>query len=116
MKDSLIHQLRIPHGELDTVIYRSDYFWQMTFVGTEGTLVWDFADFEVRRHDEKHGWSSETFDESWDEFFFRNDRNFLDAIAGREPIRTTIEEGWQTLKFVLAAKRSATTGAFEKVE
>jgi len=97
-------------------IYRSDYFWEMTFVGTEGTLIWNFSNFLVRRHDKKSDrWFSETFSESWDEFFYRNDRNFINAARGEEKLNTTIEDGWQTLKTVLSAKKSAQTGKFESV-
>lgn len=52
----------------------------------------------------------ERFDDDWNETFRANDINFVNAIAGREPVRVDLAAAVVNHRAVLAARRSAAQG------
>ena len=50
-----------------------------------------------------------------DDFFICQANRFLDAVAGKEPVRCTLEEAMQTLRVNLAALRCLDEGAWIKI-
>lgn len=85
----------------------------MELIGSKGTLLWDRIDPEVRVYDpQRRGWTIETFPA--DDFISCYDRqaaHFIDCVRNRREPRTSLADGRKTLDVLLAAQRSARTGA-----
>lgn len=96
--------------------FRNDF----TIHGTEGSLAYDLVKCEVSLHKDGSPTappaSVETFPAVRDDLYIAQARHFLAATRGEKPVACTLEAGWQTLRAVFAAQRSAETGRAEKVQ
>ena len=85
---------------------------QIELIGVSGVIVvefakWDLATVSVYGAARGH-WEVEELRTDRDDMFRAEDREFLEAVAGDQPIRCTIEEGRKSLETVLAAQRDNT--------
>jgi predicted dehydrogenase len=97
-----------PLGHLQQDAFRRDYFFHVTVVGSEGTLMFEYernrlgyfpaggADWE---------WTTYTFER--DDFFLAQALHFLKALDGEDSVRCTVSEAKWTLQVILAARQSA---------
>lgn len=97
--------------EIHENLFQKHNHLSMDFIGSEGTIVWEHAEGRIGLfRSEEEGWQYEAFPCERDDSFVRQAQNFVAAIRGTEPIRTTIPEAAQTLKVCLWAKESYDTG------
>ncbi|NQU10955.1 Gfo/Idh/MocA family oxidoreductase [bacterium] len=106
-------------GQINTTMFGRVYRYDVTVHGTEATVVWDYTKTEVALFADGRPnsppLSVETFPAERDDLYVEQARHFLAATRGEQPVACTLEEGWQTLRAVLAARRSAETGRAEAV-
>ncbi|MEW6358928.1 MAG: Gfo/Idh/MocA family oxidoreductase [Planctomycetota bacterium] len=104
-------------AQIEQNLFQKDYQTYIEFVGSEGTLR---AAGELKQgkaeprigffQSDEEGWTLEPIPAyERDETFVAQARNFLNAIRGKEPIRTTLEEARRTLEVCLKAKESYET-------
>ena len=86
-------------------------------VGVDGQVEYDFEACRVSHFDGTiQSWRYNDYPVNYGEDLFEiQARNFINAIQGKEPIKTNIEDAKYTLKVVLAAMKAAQTHKFEKV-
>jgi predicted dehydrogenase len=107
-------------GEINTVMFARNYRYDVTVHGTGGTLVYDYVKTELALHTDgtpnSPPASVEKFPAERDDLYVEQARHFLAATRGEKPVACTIEDGWQTLRAVFAARRSVESGRAERVE
>jgi len=107
-------------GQINTLMFARNYRYDICVHGTEGSLVYDYVKTEVALH--TNGTPNtppaavEKFPSERDDLYVEQARHFLAATRGEKPVACTLEEGWQTLRAVFAAQRSAESGRTERVE
>jgi len=72
------------------------------FVGEEGTLVYDIDGWKVGLFKDDE-WSWEEFPIERDDMYIAQAKNFIAAIEGREPVKCTLEDGYETLRTIQTA-------------
>lgn len=119
-EDCAFLTLRFEKGVIAQIqqnVFQKDYQSCIEFIGSEGTLR---VGGELKQgsaqpqigflKSEDSGWELETIPPyERDDTFVKQAQNFLRAIRGEEPIRTTLEEGRRTLEICLKAKESYDT-------
>jgi predicted dehydrogenase len=106
-------------GQINTTMIGRNYRYDITVHGTEASVVYDYVKTEVALY--THGVpntppaSVEKFPAERDDLYIAQARRFLAATRGEQPVACTLEEGWQTLRAVFAAQRSAESGKTEPV-
>jgi predicted dehydrogenase len=107
-------------GQIHCTMFARNYRYDITVHGTEGTLVYDYTTTGVSLHTNgvptAPPASVEKFPAERDDLYVEQARHFLAATRGEKPVACTLEEGWQTLRAVFAAQRSAESGRAERVE
>ena len=106
-------------SHINCTMFARNYRYDVTIHGTEGSLVYDYVKCEVSLYKDGNPTappaSVEKFPAERDDLYVAQARHFLAATRGERPVACTLEEGWQTLRAVFAAQRSAETGKAEKV-
>lgn len=106
-------------GQINTAMFARNYRYDVSVHGSEGTLVYDYVTTEVALH--TNGTPNtppsavERFPAERDDLYVQQAHHFLAATRGERAVACTLEEGWQTLRAVFAARRSAETGRAEPV-
>ena len=86
----------------------------MEFAGEVGTLRYEMAGARCGLYkDGEWTWESHPFER--DDTFVSEAKNFLAAVEGREAVTCTLEEGYETLRTILAAHESVRSGREIKV-
>lgn len=85
-------------------------------VGSEGTLIWDFASNSVRVYSSQNKtWHEHTYDVDRNEMYINELKHFVDCIQeGNIPL-ISLEDGLQALQVVLAAIQASDSGQRQKV-
>lgn len=106
-------------GQINCTMLARNFRCDISVHGTEGTLAYDYAKAEVALHTDGTPTappaSVEKFPFERDDLYVEQARHFLAATRGEKPVACTLEEGWQTLRAVFAAQRSAESGHAEAV-
>lgn len=106
-------------AQVNTNMFGRHYRYDITVHGTEGSVVYDYVKTEVALWKEGVPTASpvsvEKFPAERDDLYIEQARHFLAATRGEKPVACTLEEGWQTLRAVFAARRSAESGKVETV-
>lgn len=105
-------------GQVHVDYLRRSYHRGVEVHGTEGSLIWNFQERELRRYDaESKEWSVEEWkadpDYSVNAMYLDEMRHFLQVVQGGEP---SIQDGWEGLRVLdiaLAARRSSRSGKVE---
>jgi predicted dehydrogenase len=106
-------------GQINCTMFSRNYRYDIAVHGTEGSLLYDYVKTEVAL--QTNGVpntppdSVEKFPSERDDLYIEQAKHFLSATRGEKPVACTLEEGWQTLKAVFAAQRSAESGKAEPV-
>jgi predicted dehydrogenase len=83
---------------------------QMELIGTKGVITVEFARWDhctVAIYEAARAkWDVEELTTDRDDMFRAEDREFLEAVAGDKPVRSTIAEGRKSLEAVLAAQHN----------
>jgi len=108
-------------GHLTVDVLARDPIRRCLVIGTEGTIVWNWADHEVRvfRAGNVGGWTSYpeetgTVEPGYvnaEEPYVREMAAFLDAVTGRAPWPYTLLDDVRTLRILTAAEESAASRA-----
>lgn len=83
---------------------------RLEFAGEKGSLALDMEGWRVGIFG-NDSWQWESYPIERDDAFVAQAKNFLAAIEGREPVRCTIQEGYETLRTIEAAHQSWRSGA-----
>jgi predicted dehydrogenase len=78
-------------------------------IGTEGTILWNYADGGVRiYHTKINEWQTITIQENFErnEMLLAEMRHFIDLISGKQKSLCTLDDGVRAVELALAAKRS----------
>lgn len=106
-------------SQINTNMFGRHYRSDITVHGTEGSVVYDYVKTEVALWKDGVPTASpssvENFPAVRDDLYIEQARHFLAAARGEKPVACTLEEGWQTLRAVFAAQRSAERGRVEQV-
>lgn len=82
---------------------------QMELIGTEGTLIVEFARWDsasVSFYDGRlETWTNQTMATDRNDMFLAEDKEFLEAIVHDAPISCTLEEGIKSLQVITAAQK-----------
>jgi predicted dehydrogenase len=107
-------------AQLNAVMFGRNFRYDFEIHGAEGSIVYDRTHETIALHTDGTPLSpparTETFAAARDDAYVEQSRHFLAATRSEEVVACTLEEGWQTLRAVLAAQRSAETGHCERVE
>lgn len=106
-------------SQINVTMFARNFRYDITVDGTEGTLVYDYTKTEVSLYTQGAPpvtpASVEKFPSERDDLYVEQARHFLAATRGEKPVACTLEEGWQTLRSVFAAQRSAETGKAQTI-
>ncbi|MBI3923236.1 MAG: Gfo/Idh/MocA family oxidoreductase [Armatimonadetes bacterium] len=96
-------------GHLQQDAFRRDYFFHVTLVGSEGTLLFEYERGRLGYYPANATeWSWKEYAYERDDFFTAQAEHFLKTLEGEEPVRCTLEEALWTLRVILLARQSAT--------
>ena len=103
-------------GNIHMDIFGRQHRKEMSIVGAEGNIDWDFYANEVRiYHSSAKAWQTWKFNCDRNEMFLAEDQSFLDCIAGKASPAVDGYDGLRTLKVILAAIESASTKQMVRV-
>jgi len=82
---------------------------RLDFAGEKGSLRFDIDGWRVGVY-ENDAWTWESFPIERDDMYVAQAQSFLAAIEGREPVRCTIQDAYETLRTIEAAHQSWRSG------
>ena len=95
-------------GDVHFNAFQKDNNRSLEVIGEKGTITCALIEGRVGLYtSDNRRWRFFHYPYERDDNYIRQARNFIKAIKGEEKIRTPLEEGVQTLKVCLAAKKSA---------
>ncbi len=79
-------------------------------VGSQGTIIWDFAQNQVKLFQAKtKKWQTFKIKPNSNQMYLEEMKHFLQVIEGKAKPLVTLDQGREVLKFALLAKQSAQT-------
>ena len=107
-------------SQINCTMIAYHYRYDVSIHGTKGSVVYDYVKGEVATYTQPEPPAGkariEKFPTERDELYIEQARHFLAATRGEKPVACTLEEGWQTLRAVFAARRSVESGQAETVK
>lgn len=104
-------------GEIHINCFQKDDSRTLEIIGDKGTITCDLIKGKVGLYiGNKGNWQYSNYPCDRDGVFLQQAKNFIDAIKGRDNIKTSMENGIETLKICIAARKSADTGKVIKIK
>lgn len=104
-------------GEVHLNAFQKDDNRRLEVIGEKGTITCDLIEGRVGLYrDKKSIWQYFNYPYQRDDNYIRQARNFINTINGKEDIKTSLNEGVETLKVCLSAKESAVSGRVIKIK
>lgn len=113
-EDSALLQLSFKNGVIGSVQgnqFQKPNVDSIELVGSKGNIRYERVSeiLSVNTTDTVE-WDNQTVSGNWDEIILTQAHEFLDAIKGKKKLRTSLEEGLETLRVIVAARKSQATG------